>query len=272
VGFFDYRNLGLVGCNIVLMKRFLSLLMLTGLLFGQDVLILKSGESFEGTFYGKLGKDLVFQSVGDTETKKYPIWDVASIKTGNNEYFHPFDILTKDEEITKKLKTAQSKGIAISFNPNFSNLLAGSPSLVDPTFYYVFKKGNISLEPAIGFMGVNEENDYSKRKSSIMTIGLGLLMHKSDTTGLSPYYGLRFTRITVSQEVNYDDDYFMESDSDSESALSIAPVYGLEYYVNKHFSISGELQLNYFKPEEDEDGGSFTQTEIMSKLFFRFYF
>ena len=134
-------------------------------------------------------------------------------------------------------KTAKSQGIAISFNPNFSNLLAGSPSLVDPTFYYVFKKGNISLEPAIGFMGVNEENDYSKRKSSIMTIGLGLLMHKSDTTGLSPYYGLRFTRITVSQEVNYDDDYFMESDSDSESALSIAPVYGLEYYVNKHFSM-----------------------------------
>ena len=258
------------------MKRFLPLLMLTGLLFGQDVLNLKSGESYKGTFYGKLGKDLVFQSVGDTETKKYPIWDVASIKTGNNEYFHPFDILTKDEEITKKLKTAQSKGIAISFNPNFtlSNLSAGSASLVDPTFYYVFKKGNISLEPAIGFMSVNEENDYGKSKSSIMTIGLGLLMQKSDTTGLSPYYGLRLARTTISEEVNYNDEYddFLDSDSDSESALSIAPVYGLEYYVNKHFSISGELQLNYFKPEEDEDGGSFTQTEIMSKLFFRFYF
>ena len=172
-------------------------------------------------------------------------------------------------------KTAKSQGIAISFNPNggfssFIFLTGGSASMFVPTFYYVFKKGNISLEPAIGFMGVNEENDYSKRKSSIMTIGLGLLMHKSDTTGLSPYYGLRFTRITVSQEVNYDDDYFMESDSDSESALSIAPVYGLEYYVNKHFSISGELQLNYFKGEDDDD--DITQTEIMSKLFFRFYF
>ena len=226
----------------------------------------KSGESLEGVFYGKVGKDLVFQSLGDAETKNYPIWDVTSIKTGNNEYFHPFDILTKDEEITKKLKTAQSKGIAISFNPNFtlSNLTAGSASLVDPTFYYVFKKGNISLEPAIGFMSVNEENDYGKSKSSIMTIGLGLLMQKSDTTGLSPYYGLRVVRTTISQE---DDE-----DSDSESVNSLAPVYGLEYYVNKHFSISGELQLNYFKPEEDEDGGSFTQTEIMSKLFFRFYF
>jgi len=33
-----------VGRNIVLMKRFLPLLMLTGLLFGQDVLYLKSGK------------------------------------------------------------------------------------------------------------------------------------------------------------------------------------------------------------------------------------
>ena len=60
MGYFVYRHLGLVGRNIAIMKRFLPLLMLTGLLFGQDVLILKSGESFEGTFYGKLGRDLVF--------------------------------------------------------------------------------------------------------------------------------------------------------------------------------------------------------------------
>ena len=117
-------------------------------------------------------------------------------------------------------------------------------------------------------MSVNEENDYGKSKSSIMTIGLGLLMQKSDTTGLSPYYGLRVVRTTISQEDNYDYGGYSDSDSDSESFNSLAPVYGLEYYVNKHFSISGELQLNYFKPEEDEDGGSFTQTEIMSKLFF----
>ena len=32
-GFFVYRHLGLVGCNIVLMKHFLPLFILTGLLF-----------------------------------------------------------------------------------------------------------------------------------------------------------------------------------------------------------------------------------------------
>ena len=174
---------------------------------------------------------------------------------------------------------AQSQGIAISINPNgglsaLTMMTGVSGSLFDPTFYYVQKFGKIKFEPAVGFMGVNQESDYGDTKMSIMTIGLGLLMQKSDTTGLSPYYGLRLARTTISEEVNYNDEYddYLDSDSDSESALSIAPVYGLEYYVNKHFSISGELQLNYFKPEEDEDGGSFTQTEIMSKLFFRFYF
>jgi len=33
-----------VGCNIGYMKRFLTLLIFTGLLFGQDVLNRKSGE------------------------------------------------------------------------------------------------------------------------------------------------------------------------------------------------------------------------------------
>ena len=98
MGFFVYRHLGLVGCNIVLMKRFLPLLMLTGLLFGQDVLTLKNGESFEGTFLEKLGRYIIFKAVGDTTTKKYPIWDIETIETMNwGELTYPFDIPTKKE-------------------------------------------------------------------------------------------------------------------------------------------------------------------------------
>ena len=36
MGFFVYRHLGLLGCNIAIMKRFLPLFILTGLLFGQS--------------------------------------------------------------------------------------------------------------------------------------------------------------------------------------------------------------------------------------------
>ena len=44
------RHLGLLLCNIGIMKRFLTLFILTGLLFGQDTtLVLKNGKIIEGT-------------------------------------------------------------------------------------------------------------------------------------------------------------------------------------------------------------------------------
>ena len=43
------------------MRKLLPLLILTGLLFGQDVLNLKFGESYKGTFFGKVGEDIVFK-------------------------------------------------------------------------------------------------------------------------------------------------------------------------------------------------------------------
>ena len=67
------------------MKHFLPLLILTGLLFGQDVLHLKTCEYFEGIFYGKLGRDLVFKAAGDINTKKFPINDVEIIETKKKE-------------------------------------------------------------------------------------------------------------------------------------------------------------------------------------------
>ena len=74
------------------MKRFLPLFILTGLLFGQDVLHLKSGESYKGTFYGKVGEDIVFKVEGETSTKKYSINDVETIVTKNGELTYPFDV------------------------------------------------------------------------------------------------------------------------------------------------------------------------------------
>ena len=74
------------------MKRFLLLLMLTGLLFGQDVLNLKSGESYKGTFFGKVDEDIVFKVEGETSTKKFSINDVRTIETSNGMLSYPFGI------------------------------------------------------------------------------------------------------------------------------------------------------------------------------------
>ena len=63
------------------MKRFLPLLMLTGLLFSQDVLLHKSGKNYKGTFIGKVDEDIVFKIEGRSNTNKFPINDVDIVKT-----------------------------------------------------------------------------------------------------------------------------------------------------------------------------------------------
>ena len=88
--------------NIVSIKHFLPLLMLTCLLFGQDVLLHKSGENYKGTFIGKVDEDIVFQIEGRSSTNKFPINDVDIVITSRGgikvELYYPFDIETIIEE------------------------------------------------------------------------------------------------------------------------------------------------------------------------------
>ena len=93
----------LVGCKIVLMKRFLTLLMLTGLLFGQDGLILKSGEVYNGTFIRIVDDLIVFQVEGKNHFTPFPILDVETIVTKSGEFTYPFDIPTKQEEDVSRI-------------------------------------------------------------------------------------------------------------------------------------------------------------------------
>ena len=65
--------------------------MITGLLFGQDILTLKNGESYNGTFFGKVDEDIVFKVGGEKSTKKFSINDVNTIVTKNAELTYPFD-------------------------------------------------------------------------------------------------------------------------------------------------------------------------------------
>ena len=89
------------------MKQFLPLLILTGLLFGQDVLLDKSEESYKGIYFRKVGEDIVFQVEGETSTKKFPINDVDIVITSRGgikvELYYPFDIPTKQEEDVSRI-------------------------------------------------------------------------------------------------------------------------------------------------------------------------
>jgi len=102
------------------MKRFLPLLILAGLLFGQDVLYLKSGEYKKGTCIEKVGNDIVFQVEGENIYTKFSIDLVEIIETNNRKYYYPFDIPTKQEYPSKGWSGSRSFGyssekIAISF-------------------------------------------------------------------------------------------------------------------------------------------------------------
>ena len=79
------------------MKRFLPLLILAGLLFGQDVLYLKSGEYKKGVFIEKLDNDIVFQIEGESKYTRFSIDLVEIIETNNRAIFYPFDIPTKKD-------------------------------------------------------------------------------------------------------------------------------------------------------------------------------
>ena len=91
------------------MKRFLPLFILTGLLFGQDVLYLKSSELIKGVFIEKLDNDIVFQIEGESKYTRFSIDLVEIIETNNRKYYYPFNIPIK-LEFPKFSYTALSPG------------------------------------------------------------------------------------------------------------------------------------------------------------------
>ena len=105
------------------MKRFLPLFILTGLLFGQDGLILKSGEVYNGTFIRNVDGLIVFQVEGKNHFTPFPILDVETIATKSGEFTYPFDIPTKQEyhpkssyeELPNEIKSVLKVGACFLF-------------------------------------------------------------------------------------------------------------------------------------------------------------
>ena len=129
------------------MKRFLPLLILTGLLFGQDVLYLKSGEYKKGTCIEKVGNDIVFQVEGENIYTKFSIDLVEIIETNNRAIFYPLDIPTKKEYPSKGWSGGYSIGyssekIGVSFyNVSLLNDIDEHSELFGSFFSAVFLSG-----------------------------------------------------------------------------------------------------------------------------------
>ena len=80
------------------MKRFLLIFIFTSLLFGQDVLLHKSGNVYKGVFIDKAGGSILFNIEGDSTYTEFSINDIDIIKTTNSEYYYPFDVPTKESK------------------------------------------------------------------------------------------------------------------------------------------------------------------------------
>ena len=84
------------------MKRFLPLLILTGFLFGQDVLLLKSGKNYKGRFITKENEVIIFRLEGEKDIRMFLINDVDIIIANRGdakvELYYPFDMKANIEE------------------------------------------------------------------------------------------------------------------------------------------------------------------------------
>ena len=90
--------------------------MLTGLLFGQDVLTHKSGKIYKGKYYGIVEQNIVFYVEGETGNKMFPIWEVTSIET-DSLIKTDFDILILKSGTTYFGEYSKIEGEIAFFKP-----------------------------------------------------------------------------------------------------------------------------------------------------------
>ena len=127
------------------------------------------------------------------------------------------------------------------FSPNFS-----LPIII---------KNKLKIEPSVGYYNRNleyksmkKENDSFKISDSNTHLGLGLfLLNKYQNFQI--YYGSYFTYILTSEEQSYG----KEKDTDKGSGFSFGPSFGAEYLFNKHFSVGGEIRVQYLKIVRKKD-------------------
>ena len=158
--------------------------MLTGLLFGQNVLHLKSGELYTGTFYGKVGKDIVFMVEGETSTKKFSINDVEIIKMKSGELSYPFDVpkialdlaLEEYQKLSTKEKAiydAKSKNLVkwALYGPTSIIIFMGSTflhkDLMGGEFWEspIFLRGSSAASLTIPYFVLNRKEKFNFPKS-----------------------------------------------------------------------------------------------------------
>ena len=84
------------------MKRLLPLFILTSFLFGQDVLLHKSGKNYKGRYITKENEVIIFRVEGEKDSRMFLINDVDIIISNREgakvELYYPFNMQNNIEE------------------------------------------------------------------------------------------------------------------------------------------------------------------------------
>jgi len=176
-------------------------------------------------------------------------------------------------------------GIGVSVNP--TALFSSSSSLtmflpVGLTNIYVpiMTSANFRLEPEAGILSFSSETSGPspyKTSSTSLRLGIGLFYVKHLDSSFAFYVGPRLGILASSTTVRYSVDPETKT---SETDFFIGACIGGEYSFSRHFSLGGEVQLNYISygspdhtpasiSESTRSQSAFTNNALM---FCRWYF
>lgn len=175
-------------------------------------------------------------------------------------------------------------GVGISLFEEFLSF-AGSTHVTDLTggvnvYFPVRVGGSFRIEPEIGFVYTSFNYEYGGETydnwERVIRVGFGMgpIIQKGK---LDLYYGLRFG-LAFAALKDYARTIYSPEGTDVEVSKTdwyIGPALGSEYFVSPHFSVGGEVRLEFASYGEWDDSSSMTDLYVLQNrnlFFIRWYF
>lgn len=165
-------------------------------------------------------------------------------------------------------------GIGISMGKEIISSNGSVLTLFDfPSIYVpIIISSKFRLEPGIGFYRYSGSGTNWEESTTILSLSFGIFaVTRKDKVDI--YYGVRNGLICTWDYDRYDWNG-VERYERSKTDYYVGPAMGGEYFFSKHFSLGGEVQLNYvFIGQWDGGDGGGTEGGIRTKtlIFVRWY-
>lgn len=142
-------------------------------------------------------------------------------------------------------------------------------------FSMIIKGSFFRFEPSLGYFTMS--SDYSnagytyEKSNSNIRLGAVVAFNNDPIESMNFYYGVDFGFIFSSY--SYTSSISTESTDESKTDFFIGPAVGGEYMFNKHFSLGGEINLNYISIGHYDSEGESSSWAFSTRglIFLRWY-